>query len=196
MRAFLLRLICGSLCCVLPVGCRQAQPDPLPASPLLASSRPQERSLASRLVFVASREVGTLEEPLNSNRGARVDQYNLTCGRDMLGAPWCASFTRWCFWQVGVTNVPGAYSPDWFRKDRKVLSENVRPGDQGLIWFSSLGRYAHTIAAVESVRLRGSQPVEVIDIEGNSNEAGGREGIGVFRRTRSVDTVTFVRWAP
>lgn len=167
-----------NLCCTLLALCT-----------LIVPGKAQDVSEAARLVKVAASQVGTLESPLGSNRGLSVDAYNLTCGKDMLGAPWCASFARWCLWQIDIRQVPGAYSPDWYEAKRKIQAQDVKAGDQGLIYFQSLGRFAHTIAAVESTARR-----EVVTIEGNSNPEGGREGYGVFRRVRSKDSVTFVRW--
>lgn len=167
-----------NLCCTLLALCA-----------LIVPGKAQDVSEAARLVKVAASQVGTLESPLGSNRGASVDAYNLTCGKDMLGAPWCASFARWCFWQIDKKDVPGAWSPDWYEVKKKIKPEEVRAGDQALIYFQSLGRYAHTIACIEHVDRR-----DVTTIEGNSNTEGGREGYGVFRRMRSKDSLTFVRW--
>lgn len=182
------------LCALLAfcsVGCSQPT-DPaksIKEPPKAVPTVVPEPSQASRLVKVAASQVGVLEVPRGTNRGPQVDAYNLTCGKDMLGAPWCASFTRWCMWQIDIRSVPGAWSPSWYEAKRKIQPNEVKAGDQGLIYFQTLGRYAHVVAAVETVRRR-----EVTTIEGNSNAEGGRDGFGVFRRVRATDSLTFVRW--
>lgn len=170
--------------CALNVSGMASKPPPEPLKP---SANPN-------LIQVAQGQVGVMESPLGSNRGKQVDAYNLTCGKDFLGAPWCASFARWCFYQIDRKDVPGAWSPSWYTAKRKIQTQDVKVGDQAVVYFSSMGRFAHTIAAIETVKTRGQKVVEVGTIEGNTAPDGGREGIGVFRRIRQADSITFVRW--
>lgn len=136
--------------------------------------------------------VGVKEKPLGSNRGPEVDAYNRAAGTD-LGSPWCASVTHWGYAQHGLP-ARGAYSPSWFAKAKVIPRGHVQPGDIGLIWFPSKGRYAHTIACIESVRRSGGVVREVVSLEGNTNAQGSREGDQFARRIRDAGTITFVRW--
>jgi hypothetical protein len=70
----------------------------------------------------------------------------------------------------------------------------VQPGDVGLIYFPSKGRYAHTIAAIEKVNRSGRFVTSYTTLEGNTNSMGSREGDSFARRVRSADTVKIVRW--
>lgn len=190
MRAFLRWRFHWPLHCLCALTLAACSPEPLRWGAVLPGDRLAGDSPRDR-VKVSAGEVGTVESPTGSNRGVRVDEYNRTCG--LVGEPWCASFARWTFWQVGTTNgVPGAWSPEWGRL-AAVPGAAVRRGDVGLVWFPSLGRYAHVCAAVEEVRTRGTSAIEVVTVEGNTNPDGGREGYGVFRRVRRVDSLAFVR---
>lgn len=182
MRLLLPRLVYWPLLSLLALSCRPEPP---------ARDQPIDIIKEPAIVAVARSQIGVLEDPIGSNRGKKVDEYNATCTDP--GAPWCASFTRWCFWKTGQRDVPGAYSPDWYSKSRLIKKEDVRVGDTALIYFNSLGRYGHTICCVEKVS-KTLRSIEVTTIEGNTNPDGGREGYGVFRRVRSADTLTFVRW--
>jgi hypothetical protein len=151
-------------------------------------------SLATAALAVAVGEIGRMEDPPGSNRGARVDEYVRAVGLDPVGAcPWCAAFVYWCFDRAavaaGVANpvVKTAGVLDHWRRARdrgvrtitggraKSNPELVRPG---MIFVMDFGRgVGHTgfVEAVAGGRL--------VTIEGNTNDGGSREGVGVFRRT-------------
>ena len=122
------------------------------------------------------------------------------------GDPWCAAFVCWVFSQAGVVNPRTGWSPGLFpasrvvwERDREVAvgsktvgsravgSEAVKSlpqrGDVFGIWFPDKGRIAH-VGFVD--RWEGSW---VITVEGNTNEAGSREGDGVLRKRRLVRSV-------
>lgn len=139
--------------------------------------------------------VGIHEQPRGSNRGPLIDQFNRSAGTD-LGAPWCAVVAHWGYAQLGAPDRPGAYSPSWFRKSRRVKLSEIRPGDVGLVYFNSMGRYAHTIACVEKVVTSAGRVVQVQTLEGNTNAQNSREGDQFARRVRAADTLTFMRWWP
>ncbi len=65
-----------------------------------APAKPQPdrpSSLGSKALGVARGEVGVKEQPLKSNDGPRVRQYQLGNG----GNNWCAHFVSWCVGQAG-----------------------------------------------------------------------------------------------
>lgn len=139
--------------------------------------------------------VGIKEQPPGSNNGPMVDKFNRSCGLEPKEhAPWCAAVTRYGYEVNGAKGRPGAYSPDWYRKNRRIPADQVVPGDVGLIWFPSKGRYAHTIAAIEKVNRSGRVVVSYTTLEGNTNAQGSREGDQFARRVRPAESVVAVRW--
>lgn len=97
--------------------------------------------------------------------------------------PWCAMFVAWCAHQAGADDIipKVAYCPsgvDWF-KARNAWHTTPKVGDVVYFEWPGLGRAAHT-GLVEAVHPDGS----VTTIEGNTNVAGAREGIGVMRQRR------------
>lgn len=159
--------------------------------------------LGTEAVRVASEEVGVRERPLGSNRGPRVDQYIAAIGlnpaRDSY--PWCVCFIYWCF-QVAAENL-GVRNPcprnasvhmAWNACRQSSLIATigaaqaqrdpslVRPG---MIFFIDAGGgkgHAGIIASIRDGMLE--------TIEGNTNDNGSREGIGVFRRaSRRIKTI-------
>jgi peptidoglycan hydrolase-like protein with peptidoglycan-binding domain len=139
-------------------------------------------------------EVGTREQPRGSNRGPRVDEYIRAVGLDPADAhPWCAAFLYWCFEQAaqraGRANpVPKSASvlEQWKRStktapvvriataDAVLNPALVRPGTVFVMDFG--GGVGHTGLVINTAAGRLST------VEGNTNDGGSREGIGVFRR--------------
>lgn len=145
-----------------------------------------------KLLSIAAGEVGVQEDPLGSNRGARVEEYQAVTGTAP-GSAWCGCFAAWCF--VGAGYSPEriwllAAAKNWFiHQERKVSPDQVRPGDVFGIHNTALGRIAH-VGIVESVRGQ-----VVTTIEGNTNTDGSREGYAVCRRKRSISKIAaFARW--
>lgn len=129
-----------------------------------------------------------------SNRGPEVDEYVRRVGLSPAGAhPWCAAFVYWCFSEAAT--AAGSRNPlvktagvlDHWRKasDRGIprvtgaaatsSPDLVQPGFIFIMDFG--GGVGHT-GLVEKV-MNG----HLVTIEGNTNDGGSREGIGVFRRT-------------
>ena len=101
----------------------------------------------------AADEIGVLEVPPGSNRGPSVDEYLRTVGLD----PAAGSYA-WCAAFICWCFGKGAAS---------VGTPNPLP---------------RTAGALSLWRLAGAAGV-LTTIEGNTNDGGSREGIGVFRRT-------------
>lgn len=134
---------------------------------------------------IGESQLGVLEQPLGSNWGPKVKEYLSSTGIDY-PAPWCAAFVQWCLVQKGQKGA-GAYVPSWDKASLRVTTP-VR-NDFGLVWFSSMKRYAHIYIVTGRPSLR-----SISTIEGNTNNGGSREGIGVFKRIRPLDGQRFVRW--
>jgi uncharacterized protein (TIGR02594 family) len=125
------------------------------------------------IVSVAKSQLG-VRELTGKNDGAAVKMYLNSVGLDE-GYAWCAAFVYWAHDQAGIKAVRSAWSPSWFPKDKLV--KYAKPGDVFGIYFRSKKRIAH-VGIIEV-------PGDVtITIEGNTNEAGSREGDGVYRKRR------------
>jgi peptidoglycan hydrolase-like protein with peptidoglycan-binding domain len=150
------------------------------------------------LVTAAKKYVGVRED-LNSegkglNTGVQVGAWIRSCGLEP-PQPWCAAAV--CAWMEEAKvasklniDLPRTASAqglkDWFVSHKMhtcLEGKDIMPkaGDVGFIYFPTLGRIGHTfiISYIPG-------PDTVATIEGNSNEAGGRDGIGVFQRFRPV----------
>jgi lysozyme family protein len=157
--------------------------------------------LSEAALEIATDELGVREVPPGSNRGPRVDRYITTTGLSLSGHyAWCMCFVYWCFEQaakkIGVDNpcpkkagVIMAWqacgtAADAGAKGITVITASearkdpskVRPGMAFFI--ATGGGTGHTGLVV-------SHKNGLLEtIEGNTNDNGSREGIGVFRRTR------------
>ncbi len=139
-----------------------------------------------------------VRETNGSNSGPEVDGYLRSVGLPP-GEPWCAAFVYWAVSSVAAkSGVPtpflaSGYCPDihaW-AKHRSIAHDTPQVGDAFLrlaqypdgIWASHIG----LVAAVNGDRFA--------TIEGNTNDNGSNEGIGVFRRDRPINAdYVFVRW--
>ncbi|WP_217424130.1 CHAP domain-containing protein [Magnetospirillum sp. UT-4] len=161
----------------------EAQPAALP---------PAVSPFRSKVLEIAASQVGVREQPPGSNGGPVVDQYLASVGLGT-GYAWCAAFVHWCC--AGAAQaVPSAVAPirtggvmDLWRiagqtPGLTIISAAAATDDPqsvppGAIFIINTGHgHGHTgfVEAVTDGRLA--------TIEGNTNEGGSREGIGVFRR--------------
>jgi peptidoglycan hydrolase-like protein with peptidoglycan-binding domain len=153
--------------------------------------------LLSGAVQLAVSQIGVLEKPLGSNRGPEVDRYLRAAGLDPTRGsfPWCAAFVYFCFNEAAkalgrrnpVVRTAGVLD-HWQRAGEKGVARItaasahlhealVRPGHVFVIDTGDPGGAGHT-GLVEAVSAG-----KLVTIEGNTNDGGAREGIGVFRRT-------------
>lgn len=150
--------------------------------------------LLEKALEKAETQVGIREQPRGTNDGPEVRRYLQSVGLDP-GNAWCMAFIYWCFEQarleLGMSSNPltrtGHVLTHWnkagennIRRISKVQATYdpslVRPGMIFIIDTGSPGGTGHT-GLVEKV-IGG----RLITIEGNTNNNGSREGIGVFRR--------------
>ena len=151
----------------------------------------------------ATTQVGVREKPLGSNRGPEVDNYIRAVGLDPRGNfAWCVAFTHFCYLtaaqKMGIANphVKTAGVLDHWAKAGSVRGAvRVTPAmaiaDPSLITPGALfimdfgGGTGHTgiVTAVANGFLT--------TIEGNTNEGGSRQGIGVFQHTtRKINSIS------
>ena len=127
------------------------------------------------LAGVLEAEEGVVEVPPYSNWGKRVGEYLASTGITY-PQPWCAAFVHWGMAQIGQKGY-GAYCPSWFIPMYEIDAP-VRNA-WGLVYFPKMQRYAHIFIVT---KICGNGMIETV--EGNTNNDGGREGTGVFRRLR------------
>jgi len=149
----------------------------------------------TNVIAVATAEVGTQEVPLNSNRGPRVEEYLASVGLGG-GFSWCAAFVYWCFNEVAKNTKKtnplvktGGVLRSWNEcKGKKISATDaknnpalIKPGHIFVMDFG--GGLGHT-GIVESVN-----GGFINTIEGNTNNQNSREGSGVFKRVRKINSV-------
>ncbi|MBE7177674.1 MAG: CHAP domain-containing protein [Mucilaginibacter polytrichastri] len=166
-------------------------PEPKPAKGLLLD-----------VLGVAITQIGVQERPLGSNRGPEVDIFLKTVGLNPAAGSyaWCAAFVYWCFKQVsdktgkpvsvpktaGVLNMWNkAVQAGIKHIDTNTAVNNPLLIKPGFVFVMSFGRGTGHTGFVEGV-----EGGKLITIEGNTNDGGSREGIGVFRRnSRKINQI-------
>ena len=151
------------------------------------------KPLLAETLRVATTQIGVKEDPLGSNRGPQVDRYLKSVGAP-LGSPWCAAFVYFCFQQastgLGQPNPvirTGSVLEHWNRagstgiprlgRDECMVTPSlVKPGMIFIITHPNGTGHCGLVESVTGTLLT--------SIEGNTNEIGSREGIGVFRRQK------------
>jgi peptidoglycan hydrolase-like protein with peptidoglycan-binding domain len=152
-------------------------------------------ALAKAAIEFASTQIGVMERPLGSNRGPEVDGYLTAVGLDPAAGSfaWCVAFTHFCYRkaaaQVGIPNphVKTAGVLDhWNRAAEKARVVRVTSGQAadnpslvkpGSLFIIDLGKgLGHSGMVVEVANGR------LVTVEGNTNDNGSRNGIGVFKR--------------
>ena len=100
------------------------------------------------------------------------------------GYAWCAAFVNYTLKQCGAPVANSGWSPAWFPTQKIVfglgLNSGTLPkkGDVFGIYFASKKRIAH-VGFIDSWGT-----THVTTVEGNTNDAGSREGDGVYRKRR------------
>lgn len=152
------------------------------------------RPLLKQVLKVALSQIGHMENPLGSNRGAEVDKYIRCVGLNPNDGSyaWCMCYVYWCFAQAakqtGTENpcIKTAGVRDHWNKAKRNGIRLVLPGeavqDTNLVQPGQLFCLAYKgitghIGFVEKV-----EGGILTTIEGNTNPGGSREGVGVFRR--------------
>lgn len=132
---------------------------------------------------IYSSEIG-VREATGRNDGQRVEMYLASC-KLPAGNPWCAAFVTWVFKEAKVKAMVSAWSPAWFPETKVIYtrgsSHNKVPQQADVfgIWFANRKRIAH-VGFIDDWQ----SGAVAITVEGNTNEAGSREGDGVYRKRR------------
>jgi hypothetical protein len=158
-----------------------------PPTPLLATT-----------LKVATSQDGVRESPGTPNRGPQVDRYVTSVGLNPAnGYSWCQAFVYWCFDQAAATLAVAnpcvktagvldhwARSPPDDRIAAAAAADDptlIRPGAVFIIDHGGGKGHAGLVTGVVSG--------EIATIEGNTNEAGSRDGDGVYEKTRAIDSI-------
>ena len=135
-----------------------------------------------RAVYLA--EIGVVEAS-GRNDGSRIAAYLQYCGLGE-GYAWCAAFVCWAYGQAGIANPRTAWAAALFPEDRLVYQRGrtgpggtPQQGDVFGIYFANLGRIAH-VGFVDEW----GEGSYFITVEGNTDQAGSRNGDGVYRKRR------------
>lgn len=159
-------------------------------------------SLATAALGVARAQIGVMEDPAGSNRGPQVDAFLRCVGLNPAGGSfaWCAAFVYWCFNEAATAGGRANPLPKtagvlahWNKaRDRgipRILSATataqpalVRPGQVFVMDFGGGAGHTGFVAEVHGGKL--------VTIEGNTNDGGSREGVGVFvREGRKINSI-------
>lgn len=155
----------------------------------------QVNGSVDRIINAARGEVGVVET--STNQGPGIQKY-WTATDYKSGyndrAPWCAAFVSWCVQQSGILSEAdrptsaaafkgGGYEA-WARSKSPKVILTMRPtqihrGDLVIFSFSHIG------IATSASDLNGIFRT----IEGNTDAAGGRDGNGVWEKSRNLSSV-------
>jgi CHAP domain len=146
--------------------------------------------LTDAALKVAQSQVGQMENPLGSNWGHPVQDYLAYDGINE-PASWCMALVYWCFGKacetLGIDPNPltktGLVVHAWqvaYPNHKYQIGHAASVPQAGDIFIMDFGNgHGHT-GIIESVDADGT----LHTIEGNTDDTGSPEGIGVFRRIR------------
>lgn len=130
-----------------------------------------------------------VREATGRNDGKDVERYLRTVGLGK-GYAWCAAYVAWCHDELNIPSPRSAWSPDWFRSNIVYEANNPRistfqskPGQVFGLYYETKKRVAHVGL------ITGEDRFHYRTIEGNTNDAGSREGDGVYRKIRKKNTI-------
>jgi lysozyme family protein len=163
--------------------------------PAIRTAPPPVGSLLAEVLRVAAGQIGVMEVPLGSNRGPRVDEYMKSVDPELLGQPWCMAFIYFCFVQaaqrLGVANpaprtagVHQSWRMAHLITGIKIVSHEDAMNDPSLVtpgmvfYIDTGGGHGHAGFVTDVIGGK------LGTTEGNTNENGSSNGVGVFHRTQ------------
>jgi putative peptidoglycan binding protein/CHAP domain-containing protein len=159
-----------------------------PGSPLLVET-----------LHFAATQIGVMEQPLGSNRGPQVEEYLRSVGADP-GQPWCAAFVYFCFQRGAIARGfanpvirTASVAEHWNRAGVagiRRLGTNECTENPALVKPGMVFIMIHPNGTGHSGLVEKVTGTLLTTIEGNTNENGSREGIGVFRHKRTIASVS------
>ena len=163
--------------------------------------------LTQAVIDYATTQIGVLEDPLGSNRGPIVDQYqravDLILKPGKPGYYWCAAFTYFCYQQaanqLGLSCNPhiktAGVLDHWNKiKNKPGISRISRiqaTADPSLILPGAIFIIDHGSGLGHTGIVTEINQGHLVTIEGNTNAGGSSNGIGVFKRnSRKISEIT------
>jgi hypothetical protein len=149
----------------------------------IAQATPPERNTDRDCITKTITDQIGVREATGHNDGQQVEIY-LASVKTAKGAPWCAAYVNWSLQQCKHNRANSAWSPSWFPKSKIIYdqgAEKQRPiaGDVFGLYYPTKKRIAHV-----GFIYQWTDKNRVTTIEGNTNEAGSREGDGVYKKYR------------
>lgn len=146
-----------------------------------ALSAAHSSTIREKVQHTYTAEIGT-RELSGKNDGKRVEMYLASIGLGK-GFSWCAAFVSWTYQKNGVKHPLSAWAPSFFPKKNIIYSagkelSQPQTGDLFGIYYPNKKRIAH-VGFIDRWTDK-----YAITVEGNTNEAGSREGDGVYRKKR------------
>lgn len=132
-----------------------------------------------------------VREATGRNDGEQVEKFLALTGFGP-GYAWCAAYMSYIYHECKVDSPVTAWSPSFGLAKDAVWKQgegyqraqlSAKPGDAFTIYYSSKGRIGHVGMYLYSTINR------VYTIEGNTNQAGSREGDGVYHKARHWNQV-------
>jgi hypothetical protein len=153
---------------------RAAKPQPH------AKPGPATRSQADRVIRIAKHQVGFREGKNNHTKFAAELIKRKIAQPWWQNQPWCETFLAWAFVEAGYRKLapmtPGcATAVAWFRARKRV---NQYPAIGAQVFFGRGG--GEHVGLVYKY-----DPTHIWTVEGNTNDNGSSEGIGVFLKKRT-----------
>ena len=150
----------------------------------LVASSPTKAEIQSKVKATFENQIG-VRELTGSNDGKMVETF-LKSVRLNKGNAWCAAFVSWVLQQCQIVNPKSGWCPNWFPVEKTIYKvsqppinrETPQTGDVFGIYFSNKNRVAHVGFIMEWT------DKYAVTVEGNTNEAGSREGDGVYKKKR------------
>lgn len=137
----------------------------------------------TKVLEIAKSQIG-VREATGHNDGPAVEKYLASVGLGK-GYAWCQSFAYWvCKEAYGKENNPLVKTGGVLRNWSETKLKKSKTPIVGSIFVMDLGKgLGHTGFVT------GIEGDSILTIEGNTNDGGSREGIGVFARKRKINTI-------
>jgi hypothetical protein len=141
---------------------------------------------------IAISQLGVLEQPLGSNRGKMVDDYQQAVGLTLIdGKPgffWCMAFVYWCFLKAGNGTTPfpktagclDAWNRVYKKAPGRLVTRAAAIADPLLVKPGMVFILDHGGGAGHTGFVRQSSGGALKTVEGNTNVNGSNNGLGVF----------------
>lgn len=142
------------------------------------------------LIRIATAEIGTKEDPMNSNKTKYGQWFELN------GFPWCGMFVSWCYWKAAIyLPTIGFVKPGFascqlavsYFKQHKAITAKPIEGDLVFFDWNNDGRYDHVGIFIQKI-----DKDHFYTIEGNTSKGNDSNGGQVMKRIRQFGKAIFV----